>query len=233
MIDLHSHFLPNIDDGAQSADISIQMLSLSKEHGVDICVGTPHISLHNKDSITEFTKKRQESIEELERAIKEKSGNFELPKLLYGAEVFIFSDISVYDNLEELCIGDTRYLLVELTTGQYIDGYNEWLYSLNLKGIIPIIAHIERYPYINRLISELAGVDTVLQINAKTVENYFSRKKFYKYCQGKHRVIVSSDMHDTSIRRTQMKEAYEKVKKHHPNLAEQAFVEIPKKILNI
>ena len=61
MIDLHSHFLPDIDDGAKSVEESITMLSNSFLQGVGVCVATPHCILHHENSIKTFLQHREKS----------------------------------------------------------------------------------------------------------------------------------------------------------------------------
>ena len=100
MIDIHSHFLPEIDDGAKNVSESIAMLTDSKKQGVEICVGTSHVTVHSDNGIAKFLEKRKYSIELLENRIaKEKC---DVPKLLYGAEVFLDNDISLYEENKNL-----------------------------------------------------------------------------------------------------------------------------------
>ena len=66
MIDIHSHILPGIDDGAKTPEVSLKMLTDSFKQGVRVCAATPHAVLHNSDSVEEFLKKRQRSAELLD-----------------------------------------------------------------------------------------------------------------------------------------------------------------------
>lgn len=229
MIDLHSHFLPHIDDGARSVNESIEMLVESKKQGVELCVGTPHVTLHRDESIRSFLEKRSECISVLEEKIRETKA--EVPSLSYGAEIFLDNDVSNYDGLSKLCLGSTNSLLVELSTVSYNTLYPEWLYSLSLKGFVPIVAHVERYPYIREFISELDGVNVVYQINAKSLMKHKWRSFLAEMHENGKRVIVASDMHNTGLRRCVLEKARHKLEKHHSDIVNDVFCEIQKELI--
>ena len=167
IIDIHSHVLPKLDDGARNANESITMLVDSKNQGVEVCVATPHIAVHRPESIKRFLENREKSVQHLNSRLGDMSDK--IPKLLLGAEIFLDNDISQYEGLESLCIENTRCLLIELSPFGYNPRYTEWLYSLTMKGFLPIIAHIERYPYASQLFAELDGIEVVYQMNAKSM----------------------------------------------------------------
>ncbi len=213
MIDLHTHFLPGIDDGSKSVDESVSMLVDAYKQGVTVCAGTSHVVLHGTQCIDSFLEKRDASVITLEKALADKGAV--VPKLLYGAEIFLDNDISEYAGLEKLCITNTNLLLVELSTKSYIPDYSEWIYLLTLKGIVPVIAHIERYPYISELINELDAVKVVYQTNAKTTMKSNWLKRILSLNYNERNVLVASDMHNMGLRKSCMKKAYDKVCKHY------------------
>ena len=231
MIDFHAHFLPEIDDGAKDVAESIKMLKDSFAQGVEICVGTPHAAVHSNDSIGLFLEKRERSIAMLEKALEEEKS--EIPRLYYGAEVFLDNPIAEYENIGKLCLADTNCLLVELSVGEYNPNYSEWLYSLTVKGIVPIIAHVERYPYLEELTVDLNGVNVFYQINANTVIHRNGRSLLEKQLMDAGGVVISSDMHNTAKRKTQMKKAFDKVNKSMPEIAFEVFEKTPKSILGL
>ncbi|MBR5322687.1 MAG: hypothetical protein IKU48_03995 [Clostridia bacterium] len=213
MIDLHTHFLPEMDDGAKNVDESILMLREAYKQGVSVCAGTSHIVLHSESNIEAFLKKRDNAIVSLRKKL---VGSENLvPKLIYGAEVFLDNDISKYNGVEKLCLTGTNLLLVEFPTREYNPEYAEWLYSLTLKGIVPVIAHFERYSYINELLDDLDSVNVAYQMNAKTV----MKNSWFKFILGLYyhekKVLISSDMHNMGLRKTCMKKAYDKICKYY------------------
>ncbi len=229
MIDLHAHCLPGIDDGAKTADISVAMLKDSLAQGVTCCVATPHCRLHNKDAVEVFLKKRDEAAE-----ILASHASGDLPELFFGAEVFLDNDISVYDDLSKLCLGQSRYLLMELPVSKPKLPYGEWLYNLSLKKIIPVIAHIERYNFFEPLMDELEAFRPVYQINADMFLSFFGRRFIKKMLKRDGRFVIASDMHSNVHRKNHMKEAMNKARRiMEPYRAEELFHKTAADILGL
>ncbi len=232
MVDIHSHFLPQIDDGPRHVNESVAMLADSYLQGVTVCVSTSHIILHGEEDIETFLKKREMSVKLLEDSLAK--SDVVVPKLLYGAEVFLDNDISKFNEFKKICISGTNLLLVELSTRKYNPNYAEWLYLLNLKGSVPILAHIERYPYVKELLADLEAINVVYQMNARAV----LRNKWFKYLldlyyDGKA-VVISSDMHNMGMRSSCMKKAYDKVCNYYSqDVADDIFERNAEKILGL
>ncbi len=213
MIDLHSHCLPAIDDGAENVKTSLRMLSQSFYQGVKTCVMTPHCVLHSQDKIDNFLKARKESFFELQQKIEE-TGVL-TPKLLLGAEVYFDNDISRYDGIEKLCIEGTNVLLVEFPMGSISRKSSEWLYSLTIKGIQPLIAHIDRYSCFNALMDDFSDLDLIYQVNAENFLSFSGRSRLSKIFKNDKIFVVSSDMHNLKDRPCNMKSAYERCLKKY------------------
>lgn len=220
MTDYHTHVLPCIDDGAKSIEESLQMLYESHKQGVDLCVATPHCTVHNNDDIGNFIAKRNASKKILTDAIK--SEQKPCPKLLFGAEVNLDNDISRYPDINKLCIGDTNYMLIELDIN-YENKYDEWLYCLFQKEIKPIIAHIDRYFNWKSIVSALSDLDVIYQLNATSFFGFGGKKFIHEFMQYQKPVIIGSDMHGSKYRPTKMEKAYKKAKKILGNSAEELF----------
>ena len=112
MIDMHSHCLPFVDDGADSVETSLAMLEDAKSKGADIVVATPHCVLRKQDMET-FLQIRNESYNTICEIVNRDTQRY--PKLLTGAEVFLGSDISEFEGLKKLCYEGTDYILLELS----------------------------------------------------------------------------------------------------------------------
>ena len=231
MIDVHSHCLPAFDDGAKDVFESIDMLTNSYDQGVEGCICTPHAIVHSDKDIVRLIEKRSRSIEQLKEGIERKQAS--VPELYYGFEVLLDNDISVYDNVDKLCIENTRYMLVEMSFAKYNEKYAEWLYSLSLKGIIPILAHIERYIYFNKLFGELGGFDVVYQINAGTLLRADGKKLLSRLYDYDCKVVCGSDMHNMLFRKSKIGKAFRKIDKLDTEIAEDVFKNTAKKILGI
>lgn len=167
MIDIHTHILPQIDDGSQSLDESLILLKLLEDQGVERVVLTPHYYGRNK-GISEFLAKREEAYIKLTEAYR---GNINLIK---GCECNIATCAnSNFDDLEKLSIENTRYIVTEMSFDRHWD--NEiWtrLYRLIDTGLIPIIAHVELYPAVAsdpKNAYRLQEAGCLLQINCDSV----------------------------------------------------------------
>lgn len=212
MIDIHTHILPNIDDGAKSVNESIEMLVDSYKQGVTHCVLTPHCVIHSENAIEDFLIRRERSYQ----ILRERICTYEnIPKIFCGAEVYCDHDISKYEDIFKLCIGKTNYMLIEFPITKRKKIFTDWVYSLRMKDIKVIIAHIERYPNYNDIITDLEGLDIIYQINASNIINLGKRKIVKQIIKQNESFIVASDMHNMTSRRCKMQKAKGIAKKKH------------------
>lgn len=207
MIDFHSHVLPFVDDGSRSIEESLQMLKWSKSMGVDTIVSTSHYYA-NRESVESFIKRRDESLKSLVQAV---SNNDDIPQIITGAELAFFAGMSREKEISRLCIGDTKYLLLEMP-------FYEWT-SLTIKevrgvminmGITPIIAHIERYIALqkkNNQINELLELGVVVQANAEAIIKKDQRRLILKMIDNDLIHVLGSDCHNTVNRPPNMESA--------------------------
>ncbi len=230
MIDIHTHVLPGVDDGSDSAEESLKMLSDSQSQGITHCVATPHITVHSTEDIDTFLANRKNSFDVLQAEIEKSS--ISTPKIILGAEVLLDNDITEFSGIEKLCIENTNLMLVELPTVRFDPHYTDWLYSISVHNIGLILAHVERYDYFDEIIDELEELDVTYQINARTILSSAGKSLAKNLYRSGHRVIISSDTHSTTFRKNHMLEAYEKVKKHK-DMASDIFNDYAKQILNI
>lgn len=192
MTDLHTHILPAMDDGAESVEEALAMLQAQATQGVDTVALTPHY-YGREESIKDFLKRREASYQKLSKAVEGK----DLPELLLGAEVAWMPDMSEWPDVEKLCYKNTRILLVELPTTSWSDATFQQLYKLeNRRGIIPMIAHFDRYFHSQRErnIQRLLDTGYPFQISAEAIFRPFARWKamsMLKYCDG----LLISDCH--------------------------------------
>jgi len=222
MIDMHSHVLPGVDDGAPDVETSLAMLKLAKEQGVDICVATPHCTVNSEEGVARFVERRRLAYEKLMQAIGDDKTGF--PEIRLGAEVYLNGDLSEIDNINELCYKDTNYMLLEFSGNSYDEEMAEWVYNISTKGIRPVIAHIDRFPPYKEMMDDLMCIDNVIfQVNANrfmSVGDRFVLKNVFKRCD---RVIVSSDMHNLEGRRCNLGDAYLISKKKFPRMTDTLF----------
>lgn len=139
MIDIHSHILPNLDDGASSWDISLKMCQQAYEDGIKTIVATPHTF---NGVYENYPQAIEEKVKILNQKLKE---NNILLQVLPGSEVHIREDlIAKLKNQEIMTINKTNYILLELPSSQVPLNLEEVLFQIQIMGITPILSHIER-----------------------------------------------------------------------------------------
>ena len=144
MLDIHTHILPAIDDGAQNVETSLEMLRKERDHGVKRIYLTPHYDPYAMD-VDAFLELRERSFETLKNAL----GNEEWPELRLGAEVK-YSPELLDMSPEKLTLGGSDYLLLELSFHHYPAHLDQVVGELDGMGITPILAHVERYSYFRK-----------------------------------------------------------------------------------
>lgn len=211
MIDLHTHILPEVDDGADDLQMSLAMGNSGVERGVVKVAATPHYySIPNWALIK---KKVAELQSELDKA------NISI-ELIAGAEMFIDMDILQLEKEDIPTYGDQgNYCLIELPM-QQIPLYTEQIiFDLQIKGITPIIAHPERYRQVvedpNTVLKWLS-LGCLIQMNAGSILGSFGSKiKETSEIMLTHNMVhlVASDAHGLERRRLNLPEAYDELTK--------------------
>lgn len=209
MTDLHCHVLPRIDDGSSSVQESLEMLRALYAQGVRTVVATPHFYA-DSDTPARFLARRQKALRSLLPSLEEED---ELPQLKMGAEVHYFSGMSESDSLMELTLSGGRAMLVEMPFGPWTDGmYRELEDIYTRRGIIPVIAHVERYlrPLQSaKLLDRLGQTPALLQVNASFITAGRVGMRYLK--QGKIH-LLGSDSHNMTDRAPNMGPALERIR---------------------
>ena len=212
MIDFHSHFLPNIDDGAKNLDESLEMLRISKKSGVDTVVSTSHCyAFDGSSSIQSFLEKRQRAYSQISSVIQDNSELY--PEIVLGCEVHLVHNLSAFPELPLLCIQNTDYILLEMPSSEWKDEDFEEIYQITKLGLKPIIAHIDRYFDMEEKFSELFSLNLLFQANAESFISRDTRRKLYSLFEKDALHIVGSDMHNTALRPPNLAEGYAVIEK--------------------
>ena len=228
-IDLHTHALFGMDDGAKDSTVSFAMLESAYAQGVDTVVLSPHCVLRDEGCIEEFIVKRQKQYELL---LNESTlCNRKIPELLLGAEVYLDNDISKLEGVERLCIQGTNIMLVELPEGKVSRRLVEWIYKLTLLDIHPLLAHIERYSISKEIFAEFIDLDIDYQINANIFCSLKGRRNLKKILKTTKRICISSDMHNNN-RCCNLLDSYNIASVKFPQIAEDFFKNNPQKLFN-
>lgn len=200
-IDFHSHILPGIDDGSKSLDQSLMMLRMEAEQGISRVVATPHFYPQH-DSLDRFLDRRARAEEMLREQMAKESG---LPRLNIGAEVYYFSGISDSDVLSELTIDSGRCILIEMPHAPWTETMYRELENLYVKrGIVPIIAHVDRYirPFHTHGIPKrLAELPVMVQANAEFFLDRSTASMALRMLKKDRIHLLGSDCHNLKSRK--------------------------------
>lgn len=200
IVDFHSHILPGVDDGSASVEESIAMLRMEADQGVRHVVVTPHFYAQH-DSIADFLERRAESEKRLRG---EMAKYHDLPEITVGAEVYFFRGISQSEVLHQLTIGKTPYCLIEMPHAPWTDSmYRELEEIYYNQGIIPIIAHVDRYIGSFRtygIPGRLAELPVVVQANAGFFLKKSTSAMALRMLKANRIHLLGSDCHNLSSR---------------------------------
>lgn len=164
MIDLHSHVLPGLDDGAATLEEALGICRAAAEDGIEVLAATPHV---RDDWPT-----TPEQMESALAALQDAAGD--IVRLVPGGEI----DLGEIDRpLEELhrfaLAGNPRYLLVETPYMGWPLDMGERLFSLRASGITPVLAHPERNSDVQlrpELLEPIVATGTLVQLTAGAVD---------------------------------------------------------------
>ena len=159
-----------MDDGAENEHVSIQLLKMEYSSGVRQIALTSHFNCENQN-LEDFLQRRSRAYEHMSREMRSISCILNGLQLKLGAEVFFSSNLCDID-VSRLCIEETNFLMLELPTDLFPAYFDETIYQIQSHGITPVIAHIERYPYIMsnpNVLCDWIDCGIYAQINARTI----------------------------------------------------------------
>ena len=213
MVDIHSHILPGIDDGAEDLDESLALCRIAVEDGIRIIVATPHVMEFRYPN-------RRETIEPpLALLQAEVAGKGMGLTIVAGAEVHMAADlVSRLKDGDLLTYGDRgRHMLLEFPFQQIVSGTEDAVYRLRLAGVTPVIAHPERIAFfmddLERL-HALIRLGALAEVTAGSLTGLFgdaSERAAWRMLERKLVHVVGSDAHDANHRRPALREAAEAI----------------------
>lgn len=207
IMDFHSHILPGIDDGSASLEESIAMLRMEAEQGITHVIATPHFYAQH-DSPEHFLRKRKEAEKRLREEMEKLDG---LPQVSIGAEVYFFRGISDSDVISELTIDRKRCILIEMEPSPWTESMYRELEAIYVKhGLIPIVAHVDRYvrPLRTYGIPErLAELPVLVQANADFFLDRRTSGMAMRMLSHEKIHLLGSDCHNLRSRKPNLQEA--------------------------
>lgn len=215
MIDIHSHILPGVDDGAQSIEESILMAEAAVKDGITHIVATPH---HNNGAYHNYKNDILIQVTELNRTFKERG--IEL-QVLPGQETRIFGEmVEAMDMDEILPINEgSKYVFVEFPSGSVPRYAKQLFFDIQVAGYFPVIVHPERNKAIMEtpdLLYSFVKNGAFTQVTAGSVCGKLGKKikKFSEQLiEANLAHLIASDAHNTETRGFCMTEAYNEIRK--------------------
>lgn len=234
MIDIHSHIVFEVDDGSKSIEDSIEMILEAEEAGFTDIIATPHYM----ESAYEVPRKQIK--EKIDSIINILNDNNVKVKIHQGNEIYITNNmVDLLNNNLASTLNNSKYVLFE--TPMNVEPLNllDVVYTLLENNKVPIIAHPERYEFIqknpNKLI-ELMENGVLFQANYGSVTGQYGKeaqKTVTKLLQNNMIHFMGTDVHRPNSVYTRVTDAVRKLKEILPeNVVEEITTENARKVLN-
>lgn len=205
-VDMHSHILPHMDDGAATYDMSLNMLKIAYDEGIRTIIATPHNMPGKGFAVIDKVKER---IEELHRRLAEIGIDMDI---LPGSELYYREEMpELIESGAAMSMNGKKIVLVEF------EPVNDSRYIINaLKNIMntgytPIVAHVERYPsLLDRKLDNIATISNMgcyIQMNASTVTGKFGfgmRRLIHRLLKEELIDFIGTDAHSDRTRAPRM-----------------------------
>lgn len=236
MIDLHCHILPEADDGSATEEESRMMAKIAVENGVNSIVMTPHCNVPGQ-----FDNYADQQLAERFKSFTELLKKNDIPLNVYtGMEVYVTDDLPELIRQRKLItLNRTRYLLMEFGFDEPADYMERMLLTVKGIGLMPIIAHPERYYCVqddNNILMRWANEGFVLQLNKGSLFGMFGRHAMNTahWCLNEGCVhVIGSDAHSPYRRTPRLSDAWEYVADYNnPDIADLLLETNPMSILN-
>ena len=230
MVDIHCHILPGLDDGARDMETSVEMCRVAAEDGIEATV----CSMHANDQYAFDPELVQKTIDQV---MSQTGGK---PRLYPGCD-FHLSYQNITNALREpkrYTINHGSYLLVEFADFAVPPNIDEVFFQFRSRGMIPIITHPERNPWLmgaRHKLFEWVDAGALVQVTAGSLTGRFGERagRFSEWLL-EHRMLhfVATDAHNVNDRPPRLTPAYERVAKDFGrDVADRIFRENPRAAL--
>ena len=198
MVDIHSHILPEVDDGPKSWDICVAMCRSAAADGITHMVASPHANdryHYDRDYMQGLVAHLQQLVGDT-------------PKITLGCDFHLS-----YDNLQDAfanpsryVIGNTHYLLVEFSNYSVPQNTTDSFLKLGDRGITPVITHPERNPILRESLQrviEWAEQGCIIQMTGSALTGFWGERtrraaEWLLERQAVH--VLATDAHDMEKR---------------------------------
>jgi protein-tyrosine phosphatase len=228
MIDLHSHVLPGLDDGAADLAEALEICRAAAADGIEVLAGTPHVRKGDFPTTPEAMERAVEEVRDAAAGIIE---------IVPGGELDIGELGRPEDELLRFALGgNPRYLLVETPYFAWPLHLPELLFRLISSGIVPVLAHPERNPDVQArpsLLHGVVGAGALVQVTASSVDGRGGKRPkacFRALLDAGLVHLIASDAHAPAIRAGGMSAAARAV--GDARLAQWLTLDVPRAILD-
>ncbi|MEX2596497.1 MAG: CpsB/CapC family capsule biosynthesis tyrosine phosphatase [Salibacteraceae bacterium] len=170
-VDVHSHFIPGIDDGAKTMEDSLELIKAMKDFGYRKVITTPHV-------MSDYYRNSSETIIDgkntLQDAVDKAGINIEIE---CAAEYYLDADLMPKIKNKELLTFGESHVLFELPFMSEPPNLAEVIFEMQLAGYKPVLAHPERYAFWHLTFEkyqELHDKGVILQLNMNSLTGHYS-----------------------------------------------------------
>ncbi len=208
--DMHSHFIPGIDDGAQTMEDSVNLIRYFHEAGYKKVITTPHIM---SDAYRNTPEIILGGLEKVRLALKENNIPIEIEA---AAEYYMDYDFEAKIDTGKLLTFGDNYVLVELSFVNPPDNINHIFFKMLTNGYKPVLAHPERYSFWHNNFEkyeEIKEKGVLLQLNLNSLTGHYSvdtKKVALKMIEKNMIDFLGSDVHHTGHTELMNHVVYEK-----------------------
>ncbi len=197
-IDMHCHLVPKVDDGSKCIEESIECLNTLKAVGYDKVIITPHFQFPRFQNDEDDICRRYEELKK-----QAADAGVDITFAGIAGEYRIDDGFKPrLDNPRFLLVGG-KYVLVEFSLHQQMMGCDEMIFDLQMKGYEIILAHPERYPYLNVFgsrMEQLKNQGVLFQINLLSLGGFYgeeAKRRAYHLIEHGWVEFMGTDTHNT------------------------------------
>lgn len=210
MIDIHSHILPGIDDGAPDLNASLAMADIAVADGIQVVIATPHVDASGHLSMAMINT----AVDQLNSVLQQRGIAL---AVFPGAELQSHAAIQFAD---QYCLAAGSFFLLEFPHSHLPADALDLIYTFVQKGLTPIIAHPERNREISMDPNKLAafvgaGARTQITAGSLTGELGANAQTCAQFLLKRNMVhFMATDAHSPNFRKPMLRKAVKKAKKY-------------------
>ena len=232
MIDLHSHVLPNLDDGAKDLDEALEMCRMAAADGIEILATTPHfrptVYENGQENILLAVARLQQELD--------RKGIF--LKLVPGVDILVSPEVLLFLEQNPRLLFGGRYALIEFPAQSIPPSVEDFFFRMRLKGITPLISHPERNREVQddpKMLERMVDIGALVQVTAMSLTGDFgdpARASAFRMVKSGLAHVVASDAHSPRHRAPILSKALRAMENLiGPEKAKMMVEETPLKIL--